>query len=268
MKPRTARFHLILCGIAAALFGTSCAEPYLGVKLPFVATWGGEPIRCDDAGIALTDLRFFVSSIELLDSGGRSHPMALSRDLQWQQPALALIDLENGQGTCRNGTPEAYEYLVGSLPPGDYKGLRFVVGVPFEQNHSNPLEAVAPLDDPAMHWHWRSGYKFLRAGVEKGDDGFWLHVGSAGCEGTVRNISACRFPNRVAVELADFVPVRDAIAVDLKALFDGVDLSDGMPGDCSSGPAEVSCVAPFASLGIDFESGEREGRQRVFSVLP
>jgi uncharacterized repeat protein (TIGR04052 family) len=236
------------------------------VKIPFVATWAGAPIYCNDADVALSDLRLYVSAIELQDARGKMHPLVLHDELQWQQRELALIDLEDGKGACINGTGETYAYLVGSVPQGDYRGLRFTVGVPFDRNHADPLAAEAPLDDSAMHWHWRSGYKFLRAGVRTQDDGFWIHVGSTGCEGTVRNISACRFPNRVVVELAEFSPGRDTIAVELKTLFAGIDFTDGVASDCSSGPSESACVTPFAALGIDFSSGERSGQQRVFSI--
>ncbi|MGI9248613.1 MAG: MbnP family copper-binding protein [Woeseiaceae bacterium] len=261
------RRHLILAGLVM-LLGCSCSEPYLGVKIPFVATWGDKPIDCDDNEITLSDLRLYVSEIELDDARGRKHTVVLHDNLQWQQPDLALIDLENGKGGCTNGTGETYAYLVGSVPPGDYKGLRFTVGVPFDRNHADPLKADSPLDDPAMHWHWRSGYKFLRAGIKTETDGFWIHTGSAGCEGTVRDIKGCRFPNRINVELAEFQPGRDSIAVNLKALSAGTDLADGLPTDCSSGPPETACIAPFSALGIDFESGKPAGQQRVFSILP
>ena len=98
------------------------------------------------------------------------------------------------------------------------------------------------------------------------NDGFWIHVGSAGCKGTVRDISGCRFPNRVTVDLDDFLPGTHEIAVDMQALLAGTNLMDAEPSDCSSGPPETTCMAPFAALGIDFDSGERSGRQRVFSV--
>lgn len=248
------------------LLATSCSKPYLDLKIPFLATWGGEIIQCTDSGIALSDLRFYVSALELVDAGGNAHSLELHADIPWQQPDLALIDLENGQGACMNGTSDTFAYLVGSVPPGEYRGLRFTVGVPFDRNHSNPLKAPAPLDDPAMHWHWRSGYKFIRAGIKTPKDGFWIHVGSAGCEGTVGNIRGCRFPNRVTVELSEYVPNSDSISVDLKAFFEGIDIGDGESSDCSSGPAESVCVSPFAAIGIDFDRGKSLGHQRVFSI--
>lgn len=228
------------------------------VEIPFQVTWGGEPISCDDANLALTDLRFYASNLELLTVDGDVHVLR----------ELALIDLENGQGTCQNGTTETNRKVSGSVPVADYAGLRFTLGVPFALNHADPLAAQPPLDDPAMHWHWRSGYKFLRAGVRSENDGFWIHVGSAGCQGTVGNITDCRFPNRVAVELDEFDLGKQSVAIDLEALFKGINLADGERSDCSSGPPEDTCIAPFRAFGIDFASGQRLDVQQVFSATP
>jgi uncharacterized repeat protein (TIGR04052 family) len=248
------------------LVNAACSDSRLGVKIPFTAVFGNQTVACDSPDTALSDLRFFVSDLALLDHEGRQVPILLDDQYQWQQEDLALIDLENGGGACQNGTTEVYSYLVGSVPAGEYKGLVFTVGVPFVPNHANPLMAVTPLDIGAMHWHWRSGYKFLRAGIRTSTDRFWIHLGSAGCEGTTANVTGCRFPNRVAVELPEFMIRRDTIAIDLETLFAGVDFLDGEPGDCSSGPAETSCAAPFLALGIDHKSGRAVDRQQVFAL--
>ena len=226
------------------------------LEIGFEATWGGEAIGCEAGAPALTDLRFYVSEIELLAADGRIHAL----------DQVALIDLENGNGACQNGTEAIYASVRGEVPAADYRGLRFTVGVPFELNHADPLMASPPLDDAAMHWHWRSGYKFLRAGVRTADDSFWIHVGSAGCEGTVGNITGCRFPNRVTVELPQFDAKEEIVAIDLEALLQGTSLVDGEAGNCSSGPPEETCVAPFRALGIDFPTGTVIGPQTVFSA--
>jgi uncharacterized repeat protein (TIGR04052 family) len=179
---------------------------------------------------------------------------------------VALIDLETGEAACINGTPEMFEHVVGVVRAGEYRGLRFTVGVPFSLNHANPLTAGPPLDDADMHWHWRSGYKFLRAGIRTVDDGFWIHVGSTGCEGTVGHVTGCRSPNRIQVELPEFSPGKSIVAIDLAALAAGINLEDGEPGDCSSGPAETSCVDAFGALGINHATGVQEGSQSVFFV--
>jgi uncharacterized repeat protein (TIGR04052 family) len=224
-------------------------------------------LGCGESEVSLTDLRFFVSDVVLIDSGGVEYPLFLTADEHWQQDDVALIDLENGEGACTNGTQETNTTLSGSSDGVDVEGIRFTIGVPFELNHANPLLADAPLDDSAMHWHWRSGYKFLRAGVTTVTDGFWMHLGSTGCEGTVQNISACRSPNRVTVELSGFSPDKNRINVDLAALLNGIDLGDGNRSDCSSGPSESACARPFANLGLNFgDAQEKMTSGAVFQV--
>ena len=238
----------------------------MGVEIPFVATWNGNLLACDSAAPALTDLRFYVSDPQLIDSDGRWHDVRFATEFPWQNDAVALIDLENGNEACVNGTPNVYSNVVGVARAGDYRGLRFTVGVPFSLNHANPLTARPPLDDADMHWHWRSGYKFLRAGIRTQNDGYWIHVGSAGCEGTVGHVTGCGFPNRILVELPEFSPGTNMVAIDLAALAAGIDLKDGASTDCSSGPAETSCAAAFGALGINHATGEQEGTQSVFSA--
>jgi uncharacterized repeat protein (TIGR04052 family) len=216
--------------------------------------------------VRLSDLRFYVSDLVVTDADGVEHALLLAPDGRWQQDGVALIDLENAAAACMNGDSEMRSIIAGTTTAKSISAVRFVVGVPFSQNHANPLLADAPLNDSAMHWHWRSGYKFLRAGVTTGDDSFWLHLGSTGCAGTVQNITSCASPNRVTVELTSFSPGVDHIAIDLAALFANVDLQDGTPGDCSSGPSEENCTMPFSALGLSF-AGHAASEQTVFRVL-
>ena len=263
VKPLASRF---LIGISLLLCA-ACSAPKTPVNIEFVATWAGQPLRCGETAVSLTDLRFFVSDIVLIDVNGGEHPLLLTTDDRWQQDGIALVDLENGRGACLNGTPDMHAVLSGTAATDDVEGIRFTVGVPFELNHANPLLAVSPLNDAAMHWHWRSGYKFLRAGVATESDGFWIHLGSTGCKGTVQNITECRYPNRVTVELSEFSPASDRVALDLSRLLKNVDLDNGVRSDCSSGLSESSCAAPFDALGLAFgQSASPSKTQSVFQV--
>jgi len=251
-----------------ALILLSCNAGKEPVRIDFDARFEGAGIRCEghDA-VRLSDLRFYVHEIELVDEAGRGVRVDLD-DNVWQQQGLAMLDFEDGRGDCTNGTAPLRSAITGRVPGGRYRGIRFIVGVPFDRNHRDPLKAQPPLGDPAMHWHWRSGYKFLRAGVRTDTDGFWLHLGSTGCEGTTGNITGCTSPNRVRVDLPGFDPAHDVVAVDLAQLVAGTDLGDGQPTDCSSGPAERACGAPFAALGLDHRTGEESGAQTVFRAAP
>ncbi len=250
----------------AILTATGCSGPESELRIPFVAVFEGREIGChpSESGTSLSDLRFFVASVRAIRDDGAIVDVTLQPDDQWQQAELALLDFEDGTGACNNGTPDIKTFLHGTLPAGEYRGLRFTVGVPFHLNHGDPLLAAAPLDDSAMHWHWRAGYKFMRAGIRTADDGFWVHLGSTGCEGTVRKVTGCRFPNRVEVLLPEFVPGDDSVVVDLTALTSNTDLVDGETTDCSSGPAEQSCEGPFRTLGLDFVTGSALDTQDVF----
>ena len=236
--------------LAALVMAAGCSEPRIPVSIPFEASFNGSPVHCDSDGVALNDLRLYVSGVSAEMADGRRQALPLVEDSSWQNTSVAMIDLENGAGACNDGTPERNDTLRVFWPRGDVKRLSLTIGVPFEHNHADPLQAAAPLDDSAMHWHWRSGYKFLRAGVETADDGFWLHLGSTGCKGTTGNITECTQPNRVTIELEGFVAGRSAAVVHLDELFYAVDLGDGAPGDCSSGPLETSCETVFANLGL------------------
>lgn len=251
--------------VSSALAIAGCAEPDVPLTIGFEAVYAGAPIRCGDgAGVQLTDLRFYVSDVRLRDEAGAWRQVALDDAGPWQRPDLALIDLENGAASCMNGTADVNAGIAGRTGPGAWRGLEFTLGVPFEANHGDPLAARPPLGDAAMHWHWRGGYKFLRAGLVSAGDGFWMHLGSTGCRGTIGAITHCDAPNRVTVRLDDFVP-GDVVLVELAALVSGGALDDGVATDCSSGPAEDNCAAAFRALGLDHGSGAAGGAQRLFA---
>ena len=245
-----------------------CGRPDVALTIPFAAYYGDDPVSCnEDVGpVQLTDLRLYVSEASLLTEDGEAIPIALETDGNWQQGDLALLDFENGSGRCENGTANTHTTLRGHVPAGDYYGLVFTVGVPFDRNHADPLTAVSPLGDTAMHWSWRGGYKFLRAGIRTETDGHWVHLGSTGCEGRINAITGCAAPNRVTVVLPVYRVERHEVSIDLAALFVATDLDDGEATDCSSGPAELHCDGVFDALGLDFRSAAVIGSQRVFSA--
>ncbi len=254
----------LIAAITVLICLSACSPPQQTVTIEFEARLGDQPIDCETTvnGVSMTDLRFYVHSPVLFrwEKWPEQVPeeVELTENGRWQSQDMILIDLENGAGACENGTLETNAVIVGTVPEGDYQGLSLTIGVPFSANHADPLAAPPPLDDSTMHWHWRSGYKFLRAGIETPDDGFWIHVGSAGCEGTVDDISGCRYPNRMMLFLRDY-RLGEKVVFDLNELTYVADLSDSTPTDCSSGPSESSCEQAFTRLGLDFANGETQG---------
>ncbi|MBT8098365.1 MAG: metallo-mystery pair system four-Cys motif protein [Gammaproteobacteria bacterium] len=256
------RVLLAVLGLSAA----ACSPQREPISIHFEAQFGGEPLNCGpDQGVQLTDLRFYVYELAIRDADGQRHALDLPDMPPWQAGEIALLDLEDASGGCANGTAVMNAAIAAFAPDVDWNTLEFIVGVPFEKNHGDPLLAEFPLGDPAMHWHWRGGYKFLRAGFRSTDDGYWLHLGSTGCKGTIRNITHCTAPNRVTVTLENFDPDEDVIIVDLQALVPDEEQHDGQPDNCSSSPAEASCAGPFAALGLAFGDQVATGRQQLFS---
>lgn len=252
-------------GIAMAGWLAACSEAPAPLQVEFIATYAGSAVSCDGpAGASMTDLRFYVHNLRLEDATGEVHPVQLEPG-DWQQPGLAMLDLEDGSGNCINGTTVTNAVVRGTVSGENFRALEFTLGVPFAQNHADPLQAESPLGDADMHWHWRGGYKFLRAGIKSDTDGFWLHLGSTGCTGTIQNITGCTAPNRVTVRLENFTP-GDAIAVDLAALVSHDMLADSTPTDCSSGPAEKHCATAFAALGLSHAAGKQDRSQQLFSL--
>lgn len=115
-------------------------------------TVGGDSVR-------LTMARFYVSEISLVDSLGAEKPLI----------GTYLVDVLDTVAASKG-----YSSLTLNALPGTYRGLRFRIGVPFDQNHRDPTTQSAPLGtDAGMFWSWNSGYIFHRvegkvdsAGVE------------------------------------------------------------------------------------------------------
>lgn len=253
-------------------------EP-VSFALQFGAVVGDAPFACGvryqvgGVGTEARDLRFYVSEVRLVRADGTEVPLELEQDGLWQHQGVALLDFEDGTAGCRNGTPQTRSLVSGTAPAGDYRGLRFTMGVPMELNHINQATAPSPLSLTALFWSWNAGYKFLRAEVltDGLPQGFFVHLGSTLCtpEGrATQPATACRNGNRVEVEIPDFDPSSDRVVFDLARLLEGTALGgdgEATRGACMSGPQDARCAPVFSSLGLPF--GEAGGSpQTVFRV--
>jgi len=274
-------------GQGAAGSGGSGAQ---AVTIDVEAHVGAAPFDCTStypglgtAGteVGLSDFRFYVTDVRLLEVGtGAEVAMSLTQDGLWQHTAdgasagqgVALLDFEDGAGSCLNGTSETNTSIVGSVPEGEYDGIKFVLGVPHELNHADVATAPSPLNLSAMFWNWNGGYKFLRVDSSPvaSPDPFNMHLGSTMCMGDpeLGEVVTCGNPNRTEVELAAFDASTDVIVFDYAALVANSDLTVnqvGAPG-CQSMPTDTDCVEPFAAIGIDHTNGSLLGTQAVFHV--
>lgn len=266
--PPNFRIRIVALLLPAVLLSGGCTSRTHPLEIPFGVHIDGESVGCTRAanGVRLTDLRLFVHDVRLVARSGETVGVTLRDVPPWQGGQVALLDFEDGTGACRNGTAGTNTVVQGDAPAGDYAGLTLRIGLPESLNHANPLQAVPPLDHTAMHWHWLTGYKFLRAGFAADSDHFWIHLGSTRCSGTASEPQGCLNANRPHVTLPDFVPGQSLVVLDLQALATAGRLGDGESSDCSSGPTEASCEQPFNALGLDFASGEATGTPELFRV--
>ncbi|MCC5993711.1 MAG: metallo-mystery pair system four-Cys motif protein, partial [Rhodobacteraceae bacterium] len=200
---------------------TALATPALAdqpVTINFAAEMAGTPFSCAQAydGIGVTDstvevadFRVFVTNARLIGADGAETPIALDQDGIWQLDNVALLDFEDATGTCVNGMPDMNTTLLGTVPAGDYTGLAFDIGVPFDLNHGDPTLAASPLNLTAMFWNWQGGYKFIKVELSStglpvthdANRGWALHLGSTGCASEARTVAPeaeCANPNHVA----------------------------------------------------------------------
>ncbi|WP_339066633.1 MbnP family copper-binding protein [Teredinibacter turnerae] len=217
----------ILLALGIALNGCAPQEQATQLRFELQAPTG-----------ARIDLGFYLSAIELRGDDGQWLPLHLSG----KQP-VALVHL----------TDQATQQMVSgqlSTDGGDYRGLRFTVGVPEALNHANPLTAAFPLNDSGMFWSWQQGYKFLRIDAA-GSNKWALHVGSTGCQSpsAIRPpASPCAQSNRVTITLPDYNPSSDHIAVDIRALAALVDKHASSSRERTSSPEPMNSPERISSL--------------------
>lgn len=255
--------------LGSAMFlalGACRTPPGEPIEIHFVAMRASEPFRCTTYadGLELHDLRLYVHGLELVDDSGAATTLVLDDDGEWQDGKVALLDFEDGTGGCDNGSAATRTVVRGRIAAGNYTGLRFALGVPFELNHADPGLAEPPLHLGRMHWGWRAGYKFLRLEGKDGDGKpLRLHWGSSACEGTVGAIESCAHPNRAHVALMDFSPTSDIVRLDLNAVLASL-RADGGDSVCMGEADDADCRDASVDLGLT--PGER--RRSWFSRAP
>jgi uncharacterized repeat protein (TIGR04052 family) len=234
-----------------------CGETYAGVG-------------SSNASILLQDFRIYVSNARLIGRNGEETPIKLTPDGKWQNDQVTLLDFENASGNC-NGNADMNMSLRGEAPKGDYTGLAFDIGVPYEINHKDPTLASAPMNVTALTWPWRIGYKFttidlettggamsamtpkkvsaqesghampgmrMGPGMKMGEaaSGFSIHLGSTDCgEGSPMSAptAPCGNPNRATYRLAKFDARKQTVVLDLAALLAKTDVTVNAPGSSS-----------------------------------
>lgn len=298
---RWVALRLLASSITAALVSTGPvhAQSPAMHEIRFSASIGDRPLVCGEryagvgaskSSVTLADLRFYVMDVQLLRADGQAVALALEQDGIWQQKNLALLDFEDGGGSCNIGTKGVRHVVRGSAPAGEYRGLRFTLGVPPAMNHADPTLAASPLNLTAMFWSWQAGYKFFKldlapapreagaavpaaAAGAPSATGFVFHVGSTGCVGGSRvgDPPKCANSNRVMINLPGFLPQANVVHLDLGALLANTELDKNTPKTspgCMSFPDDPDCDQVMTRLGLSYGALPPAQPQVLFSVRP
>lgn len=286
----TGRFAVALALATAITRHADAQSPdRMPVRLQFRAVVGDAPFACGQqyadigtshATVTPTEFRMYIHDVALVTADGRTVPVALTQDGRWQLDNIALLDFEDGTGPCSNGTPDLRDVVEGSVPRGEYTGLRFAVGVPFERNHRDLTSQPSPLSLTRMFWAWNSGYKFLRldmrvaargAAADQPTSGWVVHLGSTNCTptGSASTVpTTCEHPNRPGVTLTGLHADRDVVVVDVASLLATSDVAVNTPrtaAGCMSSQEDPECGPLFGSIGLPF-GVDPAGVQRMFRV--
>lgn len=290
MKNQISSTYRLLLGaaLATALLGAACSKSSDSsprqVAISFKGLVAGAPFSCTatyqgignapaaaDQVLTPQDFRFYVHDVRLVNAAGTEVPVEVAEDGAWQHAGVTLIDFEDATGTCTAGSAGTNTHVVGTVPAGDYVGLRFKLGVPFELNHLLAGSQPAPLNTTAMFWSWTSGYRFLR--VEGTTAGAVLHLGSTGCTlvdstDQSKGVTSCANPNRVEVSFPAFDVDRNAVVLDLARVWADTNLATNTSGTskgCMSGQTDPECAPIFPKFGLPI-GATAAGTQTLFTM--
>ncbi len=157
----------------------------------------------------LADFRYYISGIVLIKADGSEFPIS---------------------GKVLLVKPSVQDYALGMVPVGDYKGIRYTMGLDSATNHSNPTvyssENPLAIQTPSMHWSWSSGYIFTKvegmcdttlAANGPADCPFFFHVGTDMMKRSI-NFSSSSFTVTGTEEK------EVALVFDLKKVLQNIDL--------------------------------------------
>jgi uncharacterized repeat protein (TIGR04052 family) len=289
----------ILVGLTTAALLSACANTGTysstqSVEIQFAAAINGQSFACGQSyanvgttksTITPSDFRMYVSQVKLVRKDGTAVPVSLTQDGVWQYQNVALIDFENGEGPCRNGTTPTNTSVRGSVPTGEYTGVELTVGVPFALNHQDPTVATSPLNSTAMFWNWQGGYKFIKfdttsSGISTDKPAapnamgpvtrYSVHLGSTACAGDSKTQapSACQNSNRMTVRLNQFDLAKNTVVVDMGAVLAqaNVDVNaKGTSPGCMSFLKDADCPPVMSALGLAYDGVAAAGAQCLLS---
>jgi len=119
-----------------------------------------------------SELKYVVSNIRLIKADGSEFPYNVN-------------NLDMGATVVNHSKPQTLDYILNNIPAGEYKQLKFGLGVKQELNTLDQVRfpefyANAGANDTEMMWEWGTGYRFVKLEGFYGTDNneMSIHTGS------------------------------------------------------------------------------------------
>ncbi|MEI9952851.1 MAG: MbnP family protein [Pseudomonadota bacterium] len=217
---------------------------------PFVF---GQPNALADGGsLVPLNLRFYISEVSLLPSGGEP-PVAVDVVTAAGAPEPYGVHFFNAE-EADSGT------LRVLAPPGQYSGVSFALGIKLSCNQQTPASLADPLTDTSqMTWPHTGGFLFLRYEA--------LHTAADGSDASSADADS-KFPpmvhmgGNISEELVPHVTVTGALSVPESGTLEtglSVVMDEIFKG--ATADIDVSDVINGPLAGPDSEAGERLRRE-------
>lgn len=167
-------FSLTACSDSTTNPHGDTHDDHVPVELRIVPKFGTSDLRLGtryvsaaNDTIRFSTIKFYLSEIKLIDTTGSEHEIE----------GIYMVDLEDSAFTA-NG----YISIDVEGDPGFYRGIRFSVGVPTDQNHRDAATQQSPLGpNSGMYWTWNPGYIFhmIEGSVDSAGSqrSFFYHLG-------------------------------------------------------------------------------------------
>lgn len=124
-----------------------------------------------------SELKYVISNIRLVKADGSEFPYHIN-------------DLDKGATVVNHEKPQTLDYVLSNIPVGEYKQIKFGLGVRPELNTLDEIRfpnfyAEAGANDTKMHWEWGTGYRFtkIEGFYDTDNKALSIHTGST-VEGT------------------------------------------------------------------------------------
>lgn len=186
MKTHKIYTALLLATLALASCSKNTDPVANHVTLRFSNTFKSTPIVLGDAQSALatvhtaasgqvhrfSELKYVISNIRLVGADGTEFPYHIN-------------DLDKGATVVDQAKPQTLDYVLRSIPAGEYRQIKFGLGVRADLNTLDEVRfpafyAAAGANDTDMHWQWAVGYRFAKVEgfYDTDHKGMTIHVGS------------------------------------------------------------------------------------------